>query len=300
MAIPDLSVVIPTHDRVDLLQRCLAALDAAISSVREQVEVVVVDDASSDGTWALLEASSGVAAVRRERDGGSSAARNDGVARATAPLILFIDDDIEASPDLLARHLRFHGANTDPLAALVGLVTWTRTMPITPHMRWLERGGPLFAFDTITNPDSVEPAHFCTANVSVKRALLDMVDGPFDPRLRRFTDVELGHRLARAGMQLSHDPQAVGWHLRHDDPASTDARMWAVGRASVELDRLHPGIAPPAAEMTRTRAAKASCARLITPFAPFLPEVLADRIWSARAAWAYAAGRRAAQLEAPQ
>jgi GT2 family glycosyltransferase len=294
---PQLSVVIPTHNRSELLGRCLTALERAVGEAEVEAQTIVVDDASTDTTDQLVASFSGVQLVKRSVDGGSSAARNEGVRKATAPLVLFIDDDIVVEPDLISRHLGHHSRHPQAEEALVGLVTWTQERPISAHMRWLERGGPLFAFDTIADPSRVDPSHFCTANVSVKRELLSRVEGPFDERLRRFTDVELGQRLNAVGMRLRFDPDAIGWHLRSDTPATTDQRMRAVGRASVRLDQVHPGLAPEAAPDTLGKRSKAKLAKLVTPLAPALPPGVADRIWSARAAWAYAEGRREAEAE---
>lgn len=294
MGDPVLSVVVPTRDRAGTLGRCLDSIERSAEAGGVKVEVVVGDDASGDGTADLLLGRDSVKVAVRERAGGSSAARNSALRLATAPLVLFTDDDIELDVDAIGRHLEFHSRNPDRLDALVGLVTWTRDAPITKHMEWLERGGPLFAFDTIDDPANVDPGHFCTANVSVKRELLDMVHGPFDERLPRFTDVELGLRLASQGMRLAYDRDCVAWHLRTDTPASTDSRMRTVGRASVLLDAIHPGAAPEAAPRSPLRRAKALAATALSPLAPMLPRPVADRIWSARAAWAYSEGRREA------
>jgi hypothetical protein len=225
---------------------------------------------------------------------GTCVARNRAVAEATGEVILFIDDDIVVSPGLVEHHRAFHIKQPAVEDAVVGLVTWIPSKPITKHMLWLEDGGPLFAFNRIQDPANVDPAHFCTANVSVKKELLAGVEGPFDERIKRFTDVELGARLAGKGMRLQYDRDAVGWHLRVDTPASTDQRMREVGKASVLLDELHPGIAPPSAPRTGVRQVKAAIARILTPLAPVLPAPLADKIWSARAAWSYAQGRASA------
>ncbi len=298
MVEPVLSVVIPTRDRWDMLARCLVALDAACEKVDGAVEVLIADDASVEAVDLSPGRNISARTLRRQTAGGSSAARNLAFSAASGPIVLFIDDDIEVEVDLVERHITHHELNPDASEALVGLVTWTRTQPVSAHMRWLEKGGPLFAFDTITDPANVDAAHFCTANVSVKRSLLGKVDGPFDERLRRFTDVELGVRLAGAGMRLRYDPLAVAWHLRHDTPASTDDRMRVVGEASVVLDAIHPGLAPPAAPYSKIGAAKAAVARGLSPVAPIMPARLADRVWSSRAAWAYAEGRRRAERAA--
>ena len=298
MVEPVLSVVIPTRDRWEMLARCLKALDAACERVDGAVEVLIADDGSAETVELGQGSNIAVRVLRRESAGGSGAARNLALTAASGPLVLFIDDDIEVELDLVERHIRHHQLHPARSEALVGIVTWTRARPVSAHMRWLERGGPLFAFDTIADPRNVDPAHFCTANVSVKRSLLGEVEGPFDERLRRFTDVELGVRLAGAGMRLQYDPLAVAWHLRHDTPASTDARMRVVGEASVMLDAIHPGVAPPAVPYSKLAAAKAAVARGLSPLAPLLPQRVADRIWSARAAWAYAEGRRSAKRSA--
>ena len=289
-----LSVVIPTRNREWELERCLAAVLNQIDPALD--EVLVVDDNSTDGTRELLDRHPS-AAVIGGKGLGASAARNLAVSRASGDIVLFVDDDIVLTGGAVARHVEFHSEHPAVEDALIGLVTWDPRRPITRHMVWLEDKGPLFSFNTIDSFDAVDPRHFCTANASVKRALLDRVEGPFEERLRRFTDVELGQRLAGQGMNLHYDPDLVGWHLRVDTPATTDERMFEVGRASVMLDALHPGIAPQAAPLTAPRRAKAAAARALEPATDLMPNRLAGKVWETRAAWAYGAGRREAGLE---
>ena len=288
---PRISVVIPTRDRAASLRLCLAALVAQLDP--EFDEAIVVDDGSADETASLAVEFPSVIWLRQESL-GTCAARNQGVAAANGEVVLFIDDDVVCSPGLITKHRDFHRLHSEMKTALGGLVTWDPTRPISKHMLWLEDGGPLFAFNTIEDFEDVDPRHFCTSNVSVKRQFLASVDGPFDVRIRRFTDVELGLRLASEGMVLHFDPDAIGWHLRSDTPATTDQRMFDVGKASVLLDQIHPGIAPHAAPRTATRATKAALSKLLSPIAPLLPHAAADRIWASRAAWAYSAGREEA------
>lgn len=84
---PSLGVVIPTRNRVDMLER-------AIASVPTDVEIVVVDDASSDGTPAFLSGlRAKVCSLRMRSSMGPCAARNAGIALSTARHLLFLDDD---------------------------------------------------------------------------------------------------------------------------------------------------------------------------------------------------------------
>jgi glycosyltransferase involved in cell wall biosynthesis len=108
----DVTVVIPTHNRAELLSRTLRSVLA-----QEDVEltVLVVDDGSVDDTEAAVRALGDprVALVRHPVARGVSAARNSGIARATTPWIAFVDDDDLWAPRKLRDQL-------DALAAVPG------------------------------------------------------------------------------------------------------------------------------------------------------------------------------------
>ncbi len=284
---PALSVVVPTRDRAAKLRRCLDALVAQRTD--SPIELIVVDDGSTDDTPAVLERYPGVQ-VERRPPGGRAAARNPGVRRARGRLVLFVDDDVVATDGLVQRHLDHHRAHPEENEALVGLVTWAPELEITPHMLWLEDGGPLFSFNTIDDPDNVDWHHFCTANVSVKRSFLP-AEGPFDEDLQRCVDIELGYRLSRIGMRLRYDAEAVGHHLRVDTPATTEARMRRVGQAMRTVHAKHPELTEPPPPFSPLSHVKAAAAR---PAAPLLralgSPVLDERLYSYRAARGYARG----------
>jgi len=102
--VPAVSVVIPTRDRRDLLG---AALSSVLGQSGVDLEVLVVDDGSSDGTAEMVTGlrDGRVRLLRRERAGGVSAARNRGIAEATGGWIALLDDDDLWAPDKLARQL---------------------------------------------------------------------------------------------------------------------------------------------------------------------------------------------------
>jgi glycosyltransferase involved in cell wall biosynthesis len=96
---PRVSVVIPTHDRPDRLKE---AVDSVLAQNIDGVEIVVVDDGSDPPAKVAVD---GATLVRHDVSGGPSAARNRGVAVASAPVIAFLDDDDRFLPDKLARCL---------------------------------------------------------------------------------------------------------------------------------------------------------------------------------------------------
>ena len=104
---PRISVVIPTHNRVAIVQR---ALQSVAAQTFDDYEIIVVDDASSDATPTFLESvrSPRCRIIRNDKNLGVSATRNRGIAAATGELITFLDDDDELRPHALeALHEQF-------------------------------------------------------------------------------------------------------------------------------------------------------------------------------------------------
>ena len=93
--IPEFSVVVPVRDLSDSLARCLEGLEQQCD--REQTEVIVVDDGSTDGSLEVARRS-GVRVVSQARQ-GAAAARNRGVIEARGRIVLFLDADCIPKPD---------------------------------------------------------------------------------------------------------------------------------------------------------------------------------------------------------
>jgi glycosyltransferase involved in cell wall biosynthesis len=104
-AVPLVSVIIPAHNREALIDR---AVDSALRQTIADLEVLVVDDASSDGTVARLEARPADRRLRLLRHAvnrGAAAARNTGIAAAQGEFVAFLDSDDEWLPEKLERQL---------------------------------------------------------------------------------------------------------------------------------------------------------------------------------------------------
>ena len=98
---PEVSVIIPTYNRCDLLPR-------AVKSVKQagtDVEIIVVDDASTDDTPKVCQSLEGISYLRMERNSGQAAARNAGILASTAEYIAFLDDDDVRLPNTFAKQL---------------------------------------------------------------------------------------------------------------------------------------------------------------------------------------------------
>ncbi|HYI98574.1 MAG TPA: glycosyltransferase [Thermoleophilaceae bacterium] len=209
---PQVSVVVPTVGRAGTLGPCLAAL-AAQTLPASAFEVIVVDDTPAEVADPLdVTAPDGRLALRVHRAGGRGAAvaRNQGAELARGELLLFLDDDLVAAPDLLERHVASH-AERESAAVVIGyspprppranLATLSASLWWEDHFRLLERSPVLTFMETLSG------------NASIGRATF--LDGRgFDAgyaRLRR-EDWEWGARLLADGIDLRYEPSAVAAH----------------------------------------------------------------------------------------
>ena len=234
---PELSVIVASHNRRDLLRRCLDSL-CRQSADPQSFEVVVADDGSSDGTAAMVEAFETPFRLRLlglER-GGKSAALNQAIAAADGAVCLFLDDDIIASPELVAEHLTAHRRESMTLG--IGAIT---QQPIATN-DWYARS---FAQGWNEHYEEKPQERIgwidCYgANFSAPRAVLLEV-GDFKD-IPTAEDIEMGFRLERAGCIPTFLPRA---HGIHDDQKSgrrmlEDQRRQ--GRVHVELAERYPSM----------------------------------------------------------
>ena len=205
----DVSVVIPTYDRRERLQRVLAALAAQDVG---GFEVVVVSDGSTDGTDDDLASGATPLPVVAERqdNAGPAAARNRGVALASRDVVLFLDDDVVPAPHLVGAHVEAHRRLGDDVV-VIGPMLNPPDHPMVPWIRW-EQAMLQKQYDALERGDYEATARqFYTGNASVRRRHVVDVGG-FNAAYRRAEDVELAFRLRDHGLAFAFEPAAVGLH----------------------------------------------------------------------------------------
>lgn len=200
-----ISVVIPTYNRLPILQKCLQALETqSLAADLADYEVVVIDDGSTDATISWLQAANLPHLRWFEQDHqGAAAARNLGVAKALGDVIVFIDSDLVVTEGFLQAHVE---------ALLQG-------QQQLGHDR-------LFTYGSVINTNNFEQptsepykitdfsaAYFATGNVAIRRHWLEQA-GLFDRRFQLYgwEDLELGVRLKHLGLKLIKCPEAKGYH----------------------------------------------------------------------------------------
>jgi glycosyltransferase involved in cell wall biosynthesis len=184
MTDPLVSVVIPTFN----YGHCVAeAVESALGQTYSPVEVIVVDDGSTDDTAARLEPYRDRINYIYQPNQGLSAARNTGIRAARGALIALLDSDDAFHPrklELQVAHLRAH-----PDVGLVATDCFTE-----PGRKWPAIPGPVRAVrETLRRV--VARARFGPSSVLVRRECFDRV-GLFDPTLRSVEDKDMWVRLA--------------------------------------------------------------------------------------------------------
>ena len=238
---PELSVIVSVEDSAHALRRCMTSLEDQTAAGR--FEVVLVDRGAvpQAGTW--LDTWSPSIPVQRVESNGASApaAWNAGLQAARAELVLFLDGDSTAAPDLVQRHLAAHG-ETGPDRAVIGAVTGAAATRSNALMRALEGQhlGSLSGALDVTRLHDWAAFRLCNASLS-RRAVLDVGGLAEEDCFAGSVDLELGFRLQDlAGVRVVHRDEACVQH--HKEWTFKGLRQWTRERAASELQVIaaHP------------------------------------------------------------
>lgn len=181
---PRVSVVLPTFNRARTLPRAIATV---LSQNVRDIELIIVDDASTDGTRELMSAQtdSRVRYVRQERNGGPAVARNTGIQLARGEYVAFQDSDDEWLPLKLEKQIAsLQSAGDSAGLSICGQIRWdTSSICYLPqHSRTGARAGRLRE-EILHNNFALTPSWL------VKREVFERI-GPFDESLPMLEDWE--------------------------------------------------------------------------------------------------------------
>lgn len=225
---PWISVVVCTHNGRRVIRECLEALTRV---EYPRLEIIVVDDGSTDGTAAVVQEYPFRLIQTPNR--GLSSARNTGLAAAMGEIVAYIDDDAHPDPHWLhyvastflrTTHAAVGGPNIPPrdehpVAACVANAP----------------GGPVH----VLLSDS-EAEHIPGCNMAFRKACLEAIGG-FDPQFQiAGDDVDVCWRLQERGWTLGFHPAAVVWHHRRSSVRAYWKQQVGYGRAEAMLERKWP------------------------------------------------------------
>lgn len=191
------SVIIPCHQAAATLPRCLRAIRREAQRCPSIREVIVVDDASTDGSHQLAECL-GARLLRLPVNRGCCAARNAGAALAGESILWFLDADVEVRPGAADRLVRFFETNPGH-AAVIGSYDDDPAAPGT-----VSQFKNLFHHYVHQQAPGPDVASFWTGCGAVRRTVFEQLGGfddSFWPRAT-ITDIDFGYRLGAAGHRI--------------------------------------------------------------------------------------------------
>ncbi|HEY6145559.1 MAG TPA: polysaccharide deacetylase family protein [Solirubrobacterales bacterium] len=237
------SLVIPTYERRETVLRTVSALG---DQEFDDFEVVVAVDGSTDGTaegLRRLDTSFRLKVVEQANQ-GRAAAVNAAAAAAEGELLLILDDDMSADPQLLAEHDRSHREGAD---AVMGDLPLDPSSP--PNL--LSWGVGFWArtrCERLSAPEAeIRLDDLLTGQMSVSRQTYDELGG-FDVGFTRDglfggEDIDFGYRLLGSGRKVVFNPRAITYQYYDVGPAEYLRRARETGRSDWELVAKHPELA---------------------------------------------------------
>ncbi len=217
----DISVVIPTYNRKDILLRTLKSLIDQ-TYPKDKYELIVVDDGSTEN---IKEAIEGFVRAGRDRPQpdisylrqdpskkGPAAANNLGIKSANGKYILLMNNDVIADSRLIEEHMKGHidpctgGFKTRPNIVQGRVINTSSMEDLGKKHKGYTGGYSDFSF-----------GYFTTWNCSLSKEIL-LKAGLFDEDFRNlcWEDVELGLRLRKLGIKQVNNKNAFGYHFRHE------------------------------------------------------------------------------------
>ena len=220
-----ISIIICTHNRAVALKRTLDSLGTANVPVGAKVEILVVDNASTDDTARTVQSATLKNAVPRylmQSKKGLSNARNAGLANARGEIILFTDDDVIVAQDWIEEMAA-------PLAAArCDAVTGQVTLAPDVLKHWMSRMHKGWVASSLDAQMPGQPVSLVGASMGFRRPVLERVPG-FDsdlgPGALGYSDDTLfGWQLSQAGFKIEFVPTARAVH--HLDVSRLQRRNW--------------------------------------------------------------------------
>ncbi len=209
---PTISVIVCTFNRKEMVVNCVQSL---LRQGYEKKEIIVVDDASTDGTYEALSDYGSIKVIRHDSEKGSSSSKNDGIKEASGEIIAFTDDDCVVSENWLkeiSHTIRFCDMVGGPVKPLLN-----GSLP-----PWWDDG--LFWVIGISPRLSIRIQHQKTpnyppgSNIAVKKEVLEKING-FNEKLTRFNggllgteDVELCEKTRKFGYTIKSNNRMVVYH----------------------------------------------------------------------------------------
>jgi glycosyltransferase involved in cell wall biosynthesis len=209
------SAIIPTYNRAAFIERAISSI---FNQTYKDIEIIVVDDGSTDNTIEILNKYRDRIKIIRQKNMGTSEAKNTGINNATGEIVMFLDSDDEWLPTKAEKQVEIMThCRCDVACCLTNTILDNGGKNITSFAA--SKLFPRFERGIWMNPSEVLTSRFFTFTqaVAVWKTTLDKIGG-FNPRLSILEDFEFAFRLSLAGNWAYINEPLVVWH--DDSPGS--------------------------------------------------------------------------------
>jgi glycosyltransferase involved in cell wall biosynthesis len=235
-------------------------IEGTLNSLKKQtygnLEVIVIDDGSNDGTWKIISRYP-FRKLRNEKNMGLAFSRNRGIEEAMGEIVAFTDDDCLADRNWASELARAYEENSDVNAVggriepfstntLLEKYTYYTKHPIYTHSTQFSSGGRIANYlRNLVSSNRNELVHkqklssLMGANSSYKRELL-LKAGKYDPEFRAYgDDWELNIRLRKVGMNAIYCDRAIIHHRHRIEPKAFVRHMFRYGYVYPKIAKKH-------------------------------------------------------------
>ncbi|MCS4301639.1 glycosyltransferase family 2 protein [Chryseobacterium sp. BIGb0232] len=237
-----ISVIIPTYNRVDTLNKCLQHLENQSIGI-ENYEVIIVDDCSIDNTPEFCEnyvlKSENVRYIRNEKNSGQATTRNVGIRASKGDIVLFLDNDLLVSDTFLEAHLNLYKAKQDENIAVVSDVTYqAEDLDKTNFGRFIQSRAIGYRSEKYMRGIDFSdiPSNFFAGGGSSCKKEDAFKIGLFEEGLKKYgsEDELFGYRLKKAGFKIVFCPDAKLIHYDNNiSPHYWKIKFVELGRYSL-------------------------------------------------------------------
>ena len=221
-AIEEISVIIPTYNRCDLLKR---AINSVIKQTITPKEIIIVDNGSTDQTYQMVSSLFPEINYFIEKKRGVSAARNKGILESKSKWIAFLDSDDAWKPTKLEKQMEYSVFNQDKYRIIHTDETWYRNKKFLNQLKKHKKsGGNIFK-------NSLQLCCISPSSVVLKKQIFDDY-GLFDENLEVCEDYDMWIRITSKEEVGFLDSPLVLKYGGHSDQLSK--KFWGMDRFRIE------------------------------------------------------------------
>lgn len=223
---PKVSMIMPLYNRAYMLR---PVLDSLMGQTYKNIEIILVDDGSTDNTREVVKEYPGMIYLTRQ-NAGAAAARNTGIEKATGEIVFFIDSDVISPADLVETHVKYHLMNKKYIVQgqLIRIIDLKDALKEPYRMIHYSR------------------SFFDGANVSVRKEHVDKAGG-FDSEILRhgWDDLDYGMKLLALGLKPKRmTDEGYVWHYEgeytKENVHKFFKKRYREGQLGVLFYRKHP------------------------------------------------------------